>query len=737
LARNEHPADIETPLVAAQAAFAASQFDRVVELLIPHLETTPTDLPARSMVTNAFIAQEDYESALEHLEVALKQAPDTRQLQRAAGLVLNRLGSAALKRRDFPAAREYLERALRVHSDQVDARFNLGICLSRLDEPKKALAAFRKLPKPEQGKADTLYYVAVCEQALGDAGAAFETAKRTARAKTADADLLLLVAKLLSELDAYDEVLRVCDRVESLGGDPEEIGAHRARINLLLGDLDEAERTLKKLSETKPDSPRIQRRLIDTQVTLGRLEQATDIASRGDAGELGFTAVARALWGMPPVPESTAHIEHLRSLAASGLARLEQERPVPAHSLDELGWSNFYLSYQGRDNKLLKTIWGEIVNKEVAALRPDLLDPGKGWETLNDTPRIGFLSSRWANTVIGNYFGPWIGALTKAGFETYLYVVPRAIDAMTHELEKQASVTRLLHGSTESSAATIRRDCLDLLIIPEVGAENRITALAALRLAKKQAAAWGLPDTTGLATVDCFFTQDETEPDDGGKYYSEQLIRLPNLGISYPHPPKPSNKTRADFGLPADKRLYLFPHSAFKVHPDSDDLVARILAEDDDGLLVCFESEKPLYLKLLSSRMEQRFNEYGLDYSKRVVTRSQMAREDYLALNACCDVMVDNLHFSGGNTTLDALSVGLPVVTLASDMMRGRQSTALLKSVGAEDLVVDDREGLVTRSLEVAQGHPRQQFQAAARALFGNRSALKGLVARISDLLSQ
>jgi CRISPR-associated protein Csy1 len=62
--------------------------------------------------------------------------------------------------------------------------------------------------------------------------------------------------------------------------------------------------------------------------------------------------------------------------------------------------------------------------------------------------------------------------------------------------------------------------------------------------------------------------------------------------------------------------------------------------------------------------------------------------------------MLDTLHWSGGNTTLDALACGLPVVTLPGAFMRGRQSAAMLRAVGAGELIArdsDDYRGIAAR----------------------------------------
>ena len=66
------------------------------------------------------------------------------------------------------------------------------------------------------------------------------------------------------------------------------------------------------------------------------------------------------------------------------------------------------------------------------------------------------------------------------------------------------------------------------------------------------------------------------------------------------------------------------------------------------------------------------------------------------------DVVLDILHWSGGNTSLDAWAAAAPVVTLPGELMRGRQTQAMLRAMGTNELVVAGQEGYVSKAIEVA-----------------------------------
>src|SRR5205085_186348 len=119
-------------------------------------------------------------------------------------------------------------------------------------------------------------------------------------------------------------------------------------------------------------------------------------------------------------------------------------------------------------------------------------------------------------------------------------------------------------------AARLRASAFDVIVYPEVGMDATTFALAALRLAPLQCAGWGHPVTTGLPSIDAFFTSGMMEPPDADDHYRERLVRLPGLGTRYPAPAVPPGVTRAEVGLPDDVALLLCPQSLFKIHPDDD-----------------------------------------------------------------------------------------------------------------------------------------------------------------------
>ena len=107
-----------------------------------------------------------------------------------------------------------------------------------------------------------------------------------------------------------------------------------------------------------------------------------------------------------------------------------------------------------------------------------------------------------------------------------------------------------------------------------------------------------------------------------------------------------------------------------------------------------------------------------------------MDHENYLRINMLCDVMLDTLHWSGGNTTLDAIACRLPVVTLPGAFMRGRQSYGMLKCMGLNELIAHDHKDYVEMATRLGidrAWHQQivQQITASSDAIFAVETPLR------------
>ena len=188
------------------------------------------------------------------------------------------------------------------------------------------------------------------------------------------------------------------------------------------------------------------------------------------------------------------------------------------------------------------------------------------------------------------------------------------------------------------------------------------------------------------------------EPEDAGRHYSETLVRLPGPTLHYARPGLPARlKPRSAFGLPDDAHLYVCPQSLFKIHPDFDRALVALLRRDPKGLVVLLSGRD----RHLDALLRRRLAAVGPEVVGIRFLR-QMALPDFLSLVAVSDVMLDPLHYSGGNTSLEAFALGTPIVTWPGAFMRGRHTHGFYRLMGLDDCVAADHAGYVELALRLA-----------------------------------
>lgn len=651
----------------------------------------------------------DTTGAIASLNRAVDLDPRFAQAQRYRGLLLSEGG-------DLEGAVAALEQALRLDPASASAWNNLASAqrmLGRLDEAKQSLArAFALRPD---------YPVAIANLAelQRDQGEVVQ-AEATLRAALAQRvglppfrPMIILLAGLLRERGELDEAAQLYRQAIDLA--PEESGGAWFSLAWVLGGR-------------------------------GEVVAARDAYARARAVD---PADLRSLFGkhltLPMIYDSSADLRTQRAAYASGLDALAVELPSALHGLSEaqvldgLRWTNFFLAYQGEDDRALQAAYGALATRVIETAAPRWRAPLPPRPSGGRKVRVGFASAFFHVGTCGRYFQSWLTDLDRDLFEVFVYHLFPGMDDVATAIERRADCFRSFGGNrTRPSivAPLIRADDLDVLVYTELGMDAGSFALAALRLAPRQYAAWGHPVTTGQATIDAFISCDTMEPPAGATHYTERLVRLPGIGTRYQRPQLPIGAARRDFGLPDDRVLLLCPQSLWKIHPDNDALFAELLAANRDVLLLFFSGRHPAVSDQFMRRLERALAEHGLASRERVRVLPQVGHDDYLRINLVCDAMLDTLYWSGGNTSLDALACGLPIVTLPGAYMRGRQSAGMLGLLGAHELIARDRaDYLAIAARLVADPAWRRELAATIRAGQDRLFDVTGAIGALQELL--
>jgi predicted O-linked N-acetylglucosamine transferase (SPINDLY family) len=140
--------------------------------------------------------------------------------------------------------------------------------------------------------------------------------------------------------------------------------------------------------------------------------------------------------------------------------------------------------------------------------------------------------------------------------------------------------------------------------------------------------------------------------------------------------------------------------------------------------------------------LEARFARSMPDVAGRVAFLPRMPVRDFMGVLGAADVLLDPPRFSGGNTTLEALSVGSPIVTLPHAFMRGRVTAAMMRQMGATEGIAATPDEYVAKALRLAadrdyRSETVRALKEGSAALFENRRVIEDLGAFLEGVLDK
>jgi len=648
------------------------------------------------------------------------------------------LGVALQESGKVDQAADCFRHVLQLNPKHALAHLQLGKVLARQNSLDEAIASFQKAAKLKPDLIDALVDLGAALRRLGklsDAKNCFEAALRQNPALASAHNQLGRIAEAEGRLDQARR------RFESaLKHDPGLAAAHLnlGRVATRQRKYDEAEQRLRIAVQHDPASAAAHEALGAVLAGQGCWAESLQMLALAYQLEPSDARRLKHATVLPIVSESIEQMhEHRRRLHA-GLAQLLAGNPHIADPLG-LGMLDFYIAYHGMNKRSWRADLAKLYLKACPGL--DYVAPhcrsARPRATGRKKIKIGFLSQHLRTHTIGRLNVGLIEQLDRSKFEVFVIRQTAHDDELARRINKAAdhSLTMPDSESLSSARETIAALELDVAYYPDIGMEPWTYLLAFSRLAPVQCLTWGHPLTSGIPALDYFVSSEDLDSPAAGDHYSERLVRLPRPAVYYHRPTlKHPAKTRSHFALPEGAHLYGCLQTLYKFHPEFDSILAEILRRDPAGIAVLISGTRSRWNELLLKRFRTSMS----DVVERVRLVPPQAYPDFLALASLCDVMLDPLHFGGGNTAYEALSFGVPVVTLPSEFLRGRIAQALYCVMNLSDCVVKTPEEYVSLAVRLGthaeyRATISQKIIAVTSVLFENDAGVR----QLEDFLAQ
>jgi CRISPR-associated protein Csy1 len=688
----------------------------------------------------AMLARRENDAAFAAANAFLAQ-PGLPTKARAAALLLRaRANESCGRNRDAIAD---LQAVGALVPDNAAVFAELGVLLAQAGDARPAAVALSRAVQLDPDKPRPWNNFGNALRSMGEHAAALRAYERAVQLRPDYAIALASMGVVLEETGRWQEAEQMLER--ALGLDARLVPALIA-LGSIKRDKGAIEESTALFTRATQADPKDAAPWIQLARACNDVDQTGDARAAFNQAALRDPGLLRAHLGrclsLPNVYPDAQAMHAERAGYAAGLSELEATLPAHARGLSHerrlngLRWSNFLLGYQGEDDRHLQQRYGTLVSGIIRPADAPVRPAGR------KRLRVGVVSAFFRDSTVGRYFASWVTDLDRARFEVVVYHLNHVLDPVADELRSSADLFRNCPRWTASSMeATIRADAPDIIIYPELGMDATTFVLSSLRLAPLQCAGWGHPVTTGMPSIDVFLSSGAMEGPDADAHYSEELVRLPGLGTRYVMRPAPAGATREALKLPAGRPLLLCPQSHFKILPGDDALIARVMTAIPDSALVLFQGRNPVITQRFLARLQGTLQAAGVTGEGRVVVLPTLRHDDYLRVNTLCDLMLDTTRWSGGNTALDAIASGLPVVTMPGRFMRARQTAGMYALMGVEGLTVDSADAYVATAVRLVQdGAFRAQAKAAIvagrPAIFDDPAPLRALNQFLQDRAS-
>jgi protein O-GlcNAc transferase len=625
------------------------------------------------------------------------------------------LGRLAALRGDLPRSRDLFASVLAQEPGNIDAAISLGSALLQLGHLPSARAQLDAALRRAPDRPDALTVLGLTEAATGNLAEAERLCREAARRAPEWADARGNLGHVLRTLGRDAEAAAECRQALALQPGHVEALVNLGMIAYDRRALDEARDCFERALRARPGHTEARFGLAEALIADGRVSEGRAVlADLVRENPRNWRARWASLVSFPIVYANQNEIDAERRRFADALDHFAAN--VESHLADDaaamaaaVGFStNFHLHYSGGDVRPLQERYGRLIGRIAEAAYPMHAQPLPA-RRAEGKIRVGFASSFFHRHSVMKSHGCWIADLPRDRFEVVLFHLGGPIDDTTEAIR---SAARWIACGALTQAQLIDRltaESLDALIWLDIGMDAKVQIPAALRLARLQATGFGHPVTSGLTTIDAYLTGELMEPAGGEAHYTEALVRLPNLSVSYA---QPRLAVGADAGpvpeviqrLKNDGRVvYLCAQSLFKLTPTQDDLIARIAEAVPNAAFAFIAHPSSRATEVLRGRLARRLKAQGIAPEGRMVFLPRLSEAAFLAANRAVDVVLDSSEWSGFNSTLEALATGTPVVAMPGATMRAHHSHGILTMAGLNELIAADADGYVALAVRLGR----------------------------------
>lgn len=634
-------------------------------------------------------------------------------------VLLHCLGVLNLQANQPQTAIAFLERAVRSNPSQALSLNYLGIAHCQMNELDKGIEYYKQAIKTEPTLSEACYHIGVALMQKNDFVEAEKYLRKALKNNFPHPGLYYNLGFILHQRNETNEAIQYYKEALKLNPNYIICASNLGETLVELSLHEEAKEVYEKLLNLKPDQ-NILEKLGIIYSALGEYKKSVEVlAQLSNKNEVTYyllaigygrcenylMAIETMKEGLTYFPENLTFLLTLISFqrGCCDWQNYEELRKKLVASINNEDYLFKYAEYYifgfslEEEMKFARKIGNYYQNQDK---KNKALCKFTFKSKMNKKLRVGYLSANVRSHANAYTITNLFPNHDNNNFEIFLYSAGKTDESpVAKELMSSAPHFVDLHSLTAADAAKkIYKDEIDILV-DFTGYNNQFSStILSFKPAKVQIGFMGHCGTRGADFIDYIFIDQTVVPLEDSKYFYEKLIYLPDTFFICSDKIKPQELSRKDFEFPEDKLILTCFNHPQKYEPSSFDAWMKILGQLPNAILLLWMDKNSQVAK---QNVLNKAAKYGL--KNQVFFTSVISKEKHLGRLKVLDLFLDSFECTAQSTAIDALSVGLPIVTLYGNNVASRGASSILKALDMPELIAYSVDEYIEKSLHYAK----------------------------------
>ena len=320
----------------------------------------------------------------------------------------------------------------------------------------------------------------------------------------------------------------------------------------------------------------------------------------------------------------------------------------------------------------------------------------------NEKIIVGYFSAEFHNHAVMHLMLDVFKNHNKTEFKIYGFSIGPTKDEWTEKVrgyfDEFIDVSHMSDTEIKSLSKKLKLDIAINLTGHTFNARNSIFFN---QIAPKQVNYLGYPGTMGSKFYDYIIADKIVIPEENRKYFSEEVIYLPNCYQANQERIEISNinLNKKDLGLPQDKFIFGCFNNGYKITPLIFKSWMNILKRCENSILWLLQENRLAKLNLWKEAKKAGINKDRILFAEKLPVKEHLKRLEFI------DLFLDTFPYNAHTTASESIRAGVPILTLKGKSFPSRVASSILTNVGLKNLIVSNLEDYETKAISLAKNY--------------------------------